>query len=159
MAAAVTPFLCAYSITACLNRIVCVILFMANRVTPAFRFCLSNLTLTQVTPIRSSFYLSHIIVTPTLPRTSSLSWLLITSSFSCTIFSDMVCCLLSEWCVTTSFYQSSANHVSFFLLFNLRNLLYLITECLRAQFPPPLCQKKKKKIILTVGNPKLSALG
>lgn len=34
-------------------------------------------------------------------------------SLSCTIFSDMVCCLLSEWCVATSFYQSSANHVSF----------------------------------------------
>ena len=31
-----------------------------------------------------------------------------------------------EWCVATSFYQSSANHVSFFLLFNLRNLLYRI---------------------------------
>ena len=28
--------------------------------------------------------------------------------------------------VATSFYQSSANHVSFYLLFNLRNLLYLI---------------------------------
>ena len=38
----------------------------------------------------------------------------------------MVCCLLSEWCVATSFYQSSANHVSFYPLFNLRNLLYLI---------------------------------
>ena len=38
---------------------------------------------------------------------------LITSSFSCTIFSGMVCCLLSEWCVATSFYQRSANHVSF----------------------------------------------
>ena len=25
----------------------------------------------------------------------------------------MVCCLLLEWSVTTSFYQSSANHVSF----------------------------------------------
>ena len=23
----------------------------------------------------------------------------------------MVCCLLSEWCVATSFYKSSANHV------------------------------------------------
>lgn len=35
---------------------------MANRVTPAFRFGLSNLTLTQVTPIRFLFfYLSHII--------------------------------------------------------------------------------------------------
>ena len=40
---------------------------MANRVTPAFRFCLSNLTLTQVTPIRYLFFLlSHIIVTPTI---------------------------------------------------------------------------------------------
>ena len=26
--------------------------------------------------------------------------------FLCTIFSDIVCCLLSEWCVVTSFYQS-----------------------------------------------------
>ena len=34
--------------------------------------------------------------------------------FSCTIFSDMVCCLLSKWCVVTSFYQRSANHVSLF---------------------------------------------
>ena len=46
--------------------------------------------------------------------------------FLCTIFSDIVCCLLSEWCVVTSFYQSSANHVSFYLFSNLRNLLYLI---------------------------------
>src|SRR5699024_11965277 len=51
-----------------------------------------------------------------------------TSSFSCTIFSDMVCCLLSEWCVATSFYQRTANHVSFYLLFILRNLLYLIVR-------------------------------
>ena len=51
-----------------------------------------------------------------LPRTNSLIWPLTTSSFSCTIFSDMVCSLLSEWCVATSFYQSSANHASFFLL-------------------------------------------
>ena len=34
---------------------VCVILFIANRVTPAFRFCISNSTLTQVTPIRYYF--------------------------------------------------------------------------------------------------------
>ena len=62
----------------------------------------------------------------TLPRTNSLICPLITSSFSCTIFSYMVCRLLSEWCVATSFYQSSANHVSFYAFFNLRNLLYLI---------------------------------
>ena len=55
MAAAVTPCLFEYSITACLKRMVCVILFMANRVTPAFGFCLDNSTLTQVTPIRYLF--------------------------------------------------------------------------------------------------------
>lgn len=38
----------------------------------------------------------------------------------------MVYRLLSEWCVASSFYQSSANHVSFYLFSNLRNLLYLI---------------------------------
>ena len=31
-----------------------------------------------------------------------------------------------KWCVATSFYQRSANHVSFYPLFNLRNLFYLI---------------------------------
>ena len=36
---------------------------------------------------------------------------LIPSSFSCTIFSDMVCYLLPNVCVATSFYQRSANHV------------------------------------------------
>ena len=37
-----------------------------DRVTPAFRFCLSNSTLTQAIPIRYPFFcLSHIIVTPT----------------------------------------------------------------------------------------------
>ena len=39
-------------------------------------------------------------------RTNSLSCPLIISSFSCTIFSDIVCCLLSNVCVVTSFYQS-----------------------------------------------------
>ena len=58
--------------------------------------------------------------------TNSLICPLITSSLSCTIFSDMVYRLLSEWCVPTSFYQRSANHVSFYAFFNLRNLLYLI---------------------------------
>lgn len=44
----------------------CVILFIADRVAPAFRFCLDNSTLAQAIPIRYSFfYLSHIIVTPT----------------------------------------------------------------------------------------------
>ena len=47
------------------------------------------------------------------------------SSFSCTIFSDIVCCLLSNGGVATSFYQRSANHVSFYPLVNLRNLFYL----------------------------------
>jgi len=40
----------------------------------------------------------------------------------------MVCSLLSEWCVATSFYQRAANHVFFCLLFNLRKLLYLIIQ-------------------------------
>lgn len=40
------------------------------------------------------------------------------SSFSCTIFSGMVYRLLSERCVATSFYQRSANHVSFYSLFH-----------------------------------------
>jgi len=32
---------------------------------------------------------------------------------------DMVCCLLSNGGVATSFYQRSANHVSFFTLFSI----------------------------------------
>ena len=31
-----------------------------------------------------------------------------------------------QWCVATSFYQSSASYVSFYTFFNLRNLLYLV---------------------------------
>ena len=52
---------------------------------------------------------SSLRVSSTLPHTSSLSCPLITSSFRCTIFSDIV----FEWCVATSFYQCSVNHVSF----------------------------------------------
>ena len=66
---------------------------------------------------------SSLRVSSTLPRTNSLSCPLITSSFSCTIFSDMVCCLLSEWCVVTSFYQRAANHVFFCPLFNFAKLI------------------------------------
>ena len=55
-------------------------------------------------------------VSSTLPRTNSLICPLISSSLNCTIFSDMVCNLLSEWCVVTSYYQRSANLVSFILL-------------------------------------------
>ena len=57
-----------------------------------------------------------------------LSWSLITSSFSCTIFSDMVYRLLSEWCVVTSFYQSSANHVSFFPFVPYRFKCYVLKK-------------------------------
>ena len=46
--------------------------------------------------------------------------------FSCTIFSDMVYRLFSEWYVLTLFYQIPANHVSFYSLFNSRNLSCLI---------------------------------
>ena len=54
----------------------------------------------------ASFPSSSFRVSSTLLRTNSLIWPLITSSFSCTIFSDIVCCLLSNVCVVTSFYQS-----------------------------------------------------
>ena len=37
----------------------------------------------------------------------------VTTIFSCTIFSDMVCSLLSKWCVDTSFYQRAAILVFF----------------------------------------------
>ena len=50
----------------------------------------------------------------------------VVSCYADTIFSDMVCCLLSNVCVATSFYLRSANHVSFYPFFNLRNLSYLI---------------------------------
>ena len=54
----------------------------------------------------ASFPSSSFRVSSTLLRTNSLIWPLITSLFSCTIFSDIVCCLLSNVCVVTSFYQS-----------------------------------------------------
>ena len=57
-------------------------------------------------------------VSSTLPRTNSLSCPLIISSFSCTIFSDIVCCLLSNVCVVTSFYQS-LQAMSSFMLFSI----------------------------------------
>jgi len=45
---------------------------------------------------------------------------------NCTMLLDMVCRLLSNVCVATSFYQRPASRVYFYALFNLRNLLYLI---------------------------------
>ncbi len=47
---------------------------------------------------------------------------LITFPFTSTILSNIVHLLPSEWCLATSFYQRSANHVYLFL----GNLLYLI---------------------------------
>ena len=41
---------------------------------------------------------------------------------------DMICRLLSNVCIATSFYQRPASRVYFFASFNLRNLLYLICE-------------------------------
>lgn len=63
-----------------------------------------------------------------------------------TVFSDMVYCLLSEWCVPTSFYQRAANHVSFYPLFNLRILLYLIRPDVEIEkwFFPSLCSRAAK---------------
>jgi len=60
-------------------------------------------------------------------------------------------------CVVTSFYQRPANHVSFYLLFNLRNLFYLIglssfSEASSEQKAPGyrrFHKKKKVKIELT----------
>ena len=49
------------------------------------------------------------------------------SETSGTVSYTHLCCLLSEWCVVTSFYQS-LQAMSFFALFNLRNLLYLIVS-------------------------------
>ena len=66
----------------------------------------------------ASFSSSSFRVSSTLPRTNSLSCPLIISSFSCTIFSDMVYRLLSEWCVATSFYQS-LQAMSSFILFSI----------------------------------------
>ena len=54
----------------------------------------------------ASFPSSSFRVSSTLLRTNSLICPLIISSFSCTTFSDIVCCLLSNVCVVTSFYQS-----------------------------------------------------
>ena len=48
--------------------------------------------------------------------TNSFSCPLIASSFSCTIFSDIVCFLLSECCVVTSFYQSLQTMSLFFAI-------------------------------------------
>ena len=70
---------------------------------------------------------SSLSVSSTLPRTNSLRCPLITSSFSCTIFPIWFAFSFQMVIATTSFYQRSANHVSFYLLFNLRNLFYLIS--------------------------------
>ena len=58
---------------------------------------------------------SLLSVFSTLPLTNSFICSLLTLSFSCTIFSDMVCRLFSNGGITTSFYQRFANHVSFYL--------------------------------------------
>ena len=48
--------------------------------------------------------LDHVVGTDARPM---LAWeVAVGQRFLCTIFSDIVCCLLSEWCVVTSFYQS-----------------------------------------------------
>ena len=65
-------------------------------------------------PIAHLMFLQHF-------HTNSLTCPLIIFSFSCTIFSDIVCFLISECCVLTSFYQKLQT-----LSFNLCNLLYII---------------------------------
>lgn len=84
-------------------------------------------------------------VTP--PRTNFLILPLIASSLSCTIFSNMVCFLLSERCVATSFYQNSANHVSFCLFY-----LLCATYCTSSGYSPGLspndfCKDYRQSIV------------
>lgn len=60
---AVTPCFKECSITACLKHMSCVIVFMANRGAPAFRFYLVNSTVPQSTLVRYLYFpLSYIIV-------------------------------------------------------------------------------------------------
>ena len=54
------------------------------------------------------------------PHMSSLSLFLIPASINCsTIFSRMVCCILSNVCDATSFYQRSINHAFYIFKKNL----------------------------------------
>ena len=58
-----------------------------------------------------------------------------------------------EWCVATSFYQRSANHVSFYLLFNLRNLFYLIGVAVKlpaATGPAPAAAGRRRHVLQDV---------
>ena len=64
------------------------------------------------------FFQGAFKVSSILPRTSSFSCPLITSSLNSTILSDRGCSLLSECCLATSFYQRTANHV-FFIWFSI----------------------------------------
>ena len=48
--------------------------------------------------------LNHVVGADTRPMLAGK--IAVGQRFLCTIFSDIVCCLLSEWCVVTSFYQS-----------------------------------------------------
>ena len=53
---------------------------------------------------------------------------LIISSLNCTMLLDMVCRLLSEWCVVTSFYQRPASRVYFFMLFSICAIYYTLSS-------------------------------
>lgn len=70
--------------------------------------------LSKYANLSASYSSSSFRVSSMLPRTNSLICPLITSSLSCVIFSDMVCCLLSEWRAATPFYPRSASHVSLY---------------------------------------------
>ena len=65
------------------------------------------------------------------PQGDSCICPLIISSLNCTMLLDMVCRLLSNVCVATSFYQRPASRVCFFAFFNLRNLLDIICKSVR----------------------------
>src|SRR5699024_7984222 len=102
---------------------------------------------------------SSLRVSSTLPRTNSLICPLIISSLNCTMLLDMVCRLLSNVCVLTSFYQRPASRVYFFAFFNLRNLLYIIPSALGflypAKFQNAQFQRLHKHLSRLTGRPRL----
>lgn len=89
---------------------------------PFLAACIASIL--GATTFSASASSSPLSVSSSLTQTNSL----ITSSFNCTFFSDMVCYLLSEWWCNNFILSKIANYVSFYLLFYLHNLFYLISK-------------------------------
>ena len=68
--------------------------------------------------------LDHVVGADTRPMLAGK--IAVGQRFLCTIFSDIVCCLLSEWCVVTSFYQS-LQAMSSFMLFSICATYYTLS--------------------------------